>query len=86
MSLGDGHPDGVGNALPEGPSGHLYPGGDEVLGVTGGQGVELPEALQVVHRDAVPGRMPNKTMIGEKQRKKKTERRGNVLNQLVYAL
>lgn len=66
VPFGDGHPDGVGDALPEGPRGHLHPGGNEVLRVTGGKGVELPEVLQVVYRDAVPGRMPTKTMIGEK--------------------
>lgn len=53
MPLGDGQPDRVGDALTEGARGHLDPGGDEVLGVPRGHGVQLSEVLEVVHRDAV---------------------------------
>lgn len=52
MLLGDGHPDGVRDALAERSSRHLHAGGDEVFRVPGGHRVRLSEVFEVIHRDA----------------------------------
>ena len=54
VPLGHGHADRVGDALSEGSSGHLDSCGDEVLGVSRGHRVQLPEVLQVVHSNTKP--------------------------------
>lgn len=50
--LGDGHPDGVRDALPERSRRHLHPRSDEVLRVPRGHRVHLSEVFEVIHRDA----------------------------------
>ena len=52
---GEGHADGVGDALSEGAGGGFDAGGAAELGVAGGEGAELAEALEVVDRDGVAG-------------------------------
>ena len=55
--FGDGHADGVGDALAQGTGGGLHARRIAVFGVSGGLGVQLTEILQVVDGQIVPGQM-----------------------------
>jgi hypothetical protein len=48
---GQGHADGVGEALPQRTRGHLDTGGIPALRVSGGEGAQLPERLDVFQRE-----------------------------------
>ena len=56
-ALGDGHADGVGEALAEGPGGRLDAGRVPVLGVTGRPAAPLAERAQVVEAEVVARQM-----------------------------
>jgi len=49
VGLSGSQTDGIANALAQRAGCHLHSVGHEVLGVTRGRGVELTEALQVIH-------------------------------------
>jgi hypothetical protein len=54
-SLGDGHADAVGEALPEGPSGDINARGVQTFGMTRGLGAKLAEVFQLVEGQIVAG-------------------------------
>src|SRR5262249_29993464 len=54
---GQGHADRVPQPLPERPGGRFRPGGEPVLGVTGGAAAPAPVLLDVVQRQPVPGQV-----------------------------
>ena len=60
--LGDRHPDGVGEALPERAGGHLDARGVASLWVAGRPRLELAELLQVVELEAVPGQVQQRVL------------------------
>ena len=55
--LSDGHADRVRESLAERSGGGLHAGRQAVLRMTGRDAAPLPEALQVLHRDVVPGQV-----------------------------
>ena len=57
VGLGDGHAHAVGEPLAERAGGHLDAGGVAVLRMAGGAGTPLPELLDVIEGEAVPGQV-----------------------------
>ena len=55
VCLADGKTDSVGNTLAERTGGDFDAVSDADFGVAGGDGVDLPKAFQVIHRDLVAG-------------------------------
>jgi hypothetical protein len=55
---------GVSLTLPKRTGSDLDTGGNTVLGVTGGDGVDLTELLQVVHRDGVTRKVKHDVLQG----------------------
>src|SRR5437660_7353135 len=48
---GDGHPHAISRPLPQRPGGGFHAGSDVRLRMSGGLAVDLPEALDLLHRD-----------------------------------
>ena len=63
-ALGQCHADRVGKPLPQGAGGHLNPGGHTQFGVPRGNAAPLPEVLEGLERQVVPGEVQQRVEQG----------------------